>query len=476
MKKTRILTIAALLAFALAGCMKDKAGSGIDPLSSGADTKLSISLNMAPATRGVGDPVAGTASESKVNFVNVYIFNSAGKAVMVGANTRIPIADFNRVGTTDVYQLKSDKLIATVAGDNIVYVGINIPTTIANGPFDNVDELLAAIANVENLYVADDFYMFSDATESEMVEFPTTSSMVNEVSVKVDRIAAKLAVTAATASVANTWNAPGADYDGMVLDYGLKTFSPFNKAKTSYVAPNYWAGGTLAGTLKTTGELYTFDESVVAPVYQKANVTIAPASPAAITQVVYVGENMPAEQKRGLTTYLMVATTVKINMAADWYDGGVIYESVADYGNGTSDVWVVEKLTAPQRGYKFITNSSDKATAIYNGFGGTAADAEIVKFTAGWVHFPVYIDGVNADHVFNVYGIARNQFLRANVTKVAGGPGQFPGIPGDPDDPTKPGGGDPEDPDKPVDGTEVDLFVEIEVNPWDYLSKDVVLE
>jgi len=232
----------------------------------------------------------------------------------------------------------------------------------------------------------------------------------------------------------------------------------------------------LAGTLKTTGELYTFDESVVAPVYQKANVTIAPASPAAITQVVYVGENMPAEQKRGLTTYLMVATTVKINMAADWYDGGVIYESVADYGNGTSDVWVVEKLTAPQRGYKFITNSSDKATAIYNGFGGTAADAEIVKFTAGWVHFPVYIDGVNADHVFNVYGIARNQFLRANVTKVAGGPGQFPGIPGDPDDPTKPGGGDPEDPDKPVDGTEVDLFVEIEVNPWDYLSKDVVLE
>ena len=491
MKKTRILTIAALVAFALAGCIKDKAGGGIDSLSSGADAKMSISITLpGAATRApIGTPVEGTASESAVNFVNIYVFNASGAAVAAGANTRLAVNTTNFTISGNTYTTRN--AIETVAGNNIVYVGINIPAAIANKSFADEGALLLEIADVEDLYVADDFYMFSDATPKAMAEYTTSSGVVNDVKVYVDRIIAKVAVTSPNATVAKEWvetvAGAGDNYLGLELVYRFAHFAPYNNAKKSYIAPRYWVGGKLAGSNRTYApgigagsptaypNLYTFAESN-GTAYQRANVWTA-ALPTNLNDLptAYIGENIPEEALVGNTSNVYVSTVVLVNKAARWdatlATPGVVYEDVTPYGykspGPSDDVWVVKKTNAPQMGFCFITDTEAKANDIANGFGG-AGEATKIQYTKGWVHFPVYLDGIATSHGLNQYGVARNQFIRANVTGVAGGPGQFPGIPGD----EKPEYPDPRDPDDPIDGKLAKLNVEVEVNPWDYIVND----
>jgi hypothetical protein len=199
--------------------------------------------------------------------------------------------------------------------------------------------------------------------------------------------------------------------------------------------------------------------------------------------VAYIAENVTYPALQNNTTYVMVGTGVVVNKAAEWdATDGVVYKDVTGgYGyniTGADSVIIVKQVT----GNTFITNTHVKASAIVHGIdpaytpGASGNLAEIEVYVAGWVHFPVFLNGAELvqNPTSNLYGVYRNQYLRVNVASVKGSPGTFPGLPGDPVIPSEPDE-DPMGP-GPVDPETAELRITIDVKPWNYLPKDVEID
>lgn len=480
---------AALLTLGATSCTKES-GDGSAKIIEGKETKMSLSLKMrTPGTRSIGTPVPGTGAESAVNTVNVYVFNAQGDAVAVGAYTTLDVAtSFTKTG--DTYVLNASNEILTISGSNRVYIGVNLPASM-NTRYATEAALLSVIENVNTLYTNDNFVMFSDVEATVLLPIGDPSlpaSGVNELSMNVNRLSSKIAVSAPTSALPSVvWTAPGTTHHDLTLTYTVSHFRVYNGAKQSFVAPNYWIGGDNSGLPLTysptaTGSLYTWNESNA---FGQTNVFVG-AIPGDLNSLpaAYTGENAVYPPLNRNTTLVMVATTINVDMAADWDSTleAVVYDDATPYGNGSSDVFVVKVTSGNANGTFYITDELAKAENIFYGLEGAGINSSIFTYEMGYVHFPVYLNGTGVTAGYNNYGIYRNQFLRVGVVSVAGGPGRFPGTPGVSGDPGKaadvldPDGPNPRNPDELVDPTEeAELTVTIEVSPWDYIVNDDII-
>jgi len=477
--KLKSIGIAALAALTFVACSNDDDnGNGITT-GNGEAARMSISIKLpadASGARAWDDDVNATTAESTINSVTVYVFNGTnGAAMKDGGFTHFPSVSNSFTESSGVYTLKTSENIKTVSGNAKVYVAANLPAGKAIA-YASESLMLAAFDEVENLDNTDTTTGFTMFSEGAAVTLPAydennPNTTTGQVTANLDRVVTKLVGSTATASYTESWPS----FNDVKFTYEIKGMGVYNEAIESYLAKN-------TTTLST---LNPFAKSVLKPNASVVNPHPGGESTTAALTGFYIGENTEGAGNAtfGYTTYAMVATTVSIDKEGDWDTGNdvVEYTSVAPYGKGSDDVYIVK-----YQGIDYVTSSQAKASNISNGFAtrdGLAPGDEpkIYVYTKGWVHFQVYLNREGT----NDYNVGRNEFIHVKVNGVVIGDGQFPGYPGDPTDPEKPidptdpldpNNPDPKDPDENIDPEAASLNIEIAINKWTYKANETILQ
>ena len=504
MKKIQIFAMAALVALGLASCTKEQNGAPAAG-TEGGKARLMLSFKLpAQATRANdGDQIAATPAENTVKTVEVFVFTAAGDPAAVGAYTSFSdLSSFLYTDTTPAdgiaddgkYTLDPAKAIQTLSGAKIIYVGINSSL----GACASQSELLAKLAAVSAMDVANNFTMFTDAASANLLAYDYNSGTeqapyVNTVTMNINRVVAKVAASSSAPTYTTVWPATGATDAYLHMVYTVKDYRVIQGAIKSYVAPNYWS----MGAAKTyVNSVATLPGDVFNPFATDAGVTATsiktdgnPTDAAAIAALAatYTGENYPFNTAGTAplalnmnTTYAIIATTVLCDAEASWdaTTSSVKWTTVTPYGGGVSGSDVFMVVGPDKKNYVCAsqTAASDLANGLFNN-DLVAAAGSIYTYYWGYVHFPAYLNKKG----LNDYEIARNQFAHIKINGVTEKENLFPGYPGDPGDPTKPT--DPQDPTNPdplvptdpVDGSPAYLNVQVTVMPWVYKGNDITL-
>ena len=274
----KLFIVAAALAFGLGSCNKGPDnGTENGGVVSGDATHATLDLVL-PAgnssTRADPTYISGTAAESAVSSVHVFIFedNAAANAVATGGYTNLtPLADyydFAAATTTNgvkTVPMKAGKFIPTQVGNVKVYVAFNLPTAVVTSlgttGYTNEAAMLAELGTVigsgQTVTNADGssgtFTMFSEASKETFVAVPTDGTIPNsnKVSIDVSRVVSKaLATYNASNFPANigktvTWTIDPADDNtttgGVHLFYSVNHWAIYQDVEKTYLAPN-WDG------------------------------------------------------------------------------------------------------------------------------------------------------------------------------------------------------------------------------------------
>ncbi len=276
----KLFIVAAALAFGLGSCNKGPDnGTENGGVVSGDATHATLDLVL-PAgnssTRADPTYISGTAAESAVSSVHVFIFedNAAANAVATGGYTNLtPLNDyydFAAATTTNgvkTVPMKAGKFIPTQVGSVKVYVAFNLPTAVVTSlgttGYTNEAAMLAelgtvigsgqTVTNANGDSTSDDFTMFSEASKETFVAVPTDGAIPNsnKVSIDVSRVVSKaLATYNASNFPANigktvTWTIDPADDNtttgGVHLFYSVNHWAIYQDVEKTYLAPN-WDG------------------------------------------------------------------------------------------------------------------------------------------------------------------------------------------------------------------------------------------
>jgi hypothetical protein len=511
MKKLQFFAMAALVAVGLSNCSKEE--NGVTPPSGADDAKMRLSFSI-PAGAKTRASQNANSNESAVDSVYVFIFDAGGVKAVTGGYTALSIADdFGNVtqdlNGNDVYTLKSDKAIETIAGNARIYVGVNLPDAITDADFDGYDNESALLAQEAlTTGMTGEFTMFSKLwNESELVKFdeldPTNTT--NVVKVAVDRVVSKVVTTAEKKEWEVTWGEEA--IKNLAMKYTVREFNVYNEAYNSYLVErtdgttlsdlylhyqSYFkdADADAAQTLPLGGANENgigFKDAEAAGAFNNTN----PSNILNTLPGFYIGENVSTLNDEtgkslvGKTTYAMVATQVQIYATAKWdatlndNEGGVVWTDLPAGTVLSSDPALCADLyVVTNAGKTYVTDKKAEAEGLATAFGTT-----YITYEDSYVHFLVWL---NHNDV-NKADINRNQFIHLNVNGIivtnGNEDGIFPGYPGTPGDPQRPidptdvtNNPDPLDPTDPIDGAPAYLVVEVTVNPWVYMSNDVPLQ
>lgn len=470
-KSNLVAALAATMIFA--SCSKDDNDVNI-PNAEGEKAKMSVAFTL-PNTATRATHTYATTEESKVATVSVFVFTLAGDKAGVGGYTPLVADDFT--SSDNVHTLKNTKLIETLSGNKKIYVGINLPAAAAKAFASEADLLKVIEANASSLATDNNFAMFSNAkTENLLPDDPDNEkSVINTVSIDVNRVVAKVIATKAKDTFEATWNS----VEGLTMTYTIADFGVFNDAVKTFVAPNYANGKlfTLIDDATATGVLNSFDAS-----YTNGFKAIAAKDALTTDSKFYIGENAPQDVSlNGNTTYAYVRTYVSLNKSAaltadkkgiEWVDATYGNNGANEGADGT-DVYVFKVA-----GKTYLANAANW-TAI--GAEGLIDTDTSFKYTKGYVYFPVYLNQEGE----NNYDVKRNQFINVLVNGVNSIDQVFPGYPGDKTDPKKPldptddkdpDNPDPKDPTDPIDGEKAWLKVVVTVTDWEYKLNSTILQ
>ncbi|MFV0589275.1 fimbrial protein, partial [Bacteroides reticulotermitis] len=118
-----VAMMAAALTLGFSSCSNnDDLGNG-DTIESGRPTKMTLAIAQPVTYAPDGN---ATTDETKIESVDVYIYS--GSTFL--KREHLTITDFD-AGAGNVWTLKKAKEIATTTGAKTIYVGVNLPTTLA---------------------------------------------------------------------------------------------------------------------------------------------------------------------------------------------------------------------------------------------------------------------------------------------------------------------------------------------------------
>lgn len=536
MKKLFIMTMAAVFALGMTACEQGAGGGGQTPEDGeSASLQISFTLPAGQGTRAEADdfePINALEKESTVITADVWVFDANGNAVGKGPYHKLTAAtDFvTPAAGQSVWNMNDTKKLETTAGDNMrIWVGVNVPEP-SRQAYANEALLLEEIATVENMWnTAGGFTMFSNA-EVQDLDPRGTTGVVNEFTVKVNRVVSKIIATRQALTPVLWANSDANPANQLELTYELSHWFVMQYSTSSYVAPHYpvddW---NEAGVHQGNPETYkdALAPYATATANKLAFATTGATTPGntidyvALGQGMYIGENASPEaltekiaQNKG-TTYAFISTIVTADAEATWdaeTEAIVWANKGTEYGGGNSDIFVVSV-----KGIDYVTSTLAKAQDIRRGYAEVEAAklnltigqpqnlvqgivtldyflgeypqfdyVDIYTYHEGYVHFMTWINRIGDNH----YDVLRNQFIHLHVSKLndaLGAGGNFPGYPGqdpedggDPEIPIDPteedeNNPDPKIPSDPVDPKPADLQVNIDVNPWTYRWNNVVL-
>lgn len=387
---------------------------------------------------GTYAPETATASESAVNSLHVFIFNSStGFLSDYASLTR---DDFTWSGNSGT--LKS--AIETSGGLKKIGIGINLPPSFVR-EITEVQRNIRALGSgtvydvsSSMLATADNFVMFS-TTLPEQEIYAESTGLSNSVSVDVGRLVGKAIL------VEHPLFSYSPDVSGLG-DFGMVHYKLMQTNLKSYLMknpdgrdPNYLASDFIvSGTPK--GNQY--DGSV----FEKRTDYLAINSPDAdysACPAFYGAENTSDYYQKGTTTYFMVKSRFTPKKFTDG-NGSEIHPS---YTPGT-DFWTVSGS-----GRTLICISASDAEALASRSGIFPGGATIVRHVEGYCYWAAF----NGAFVRNTFYIG---LLRAIKSFGAGDEGSV--IP---------------DPEAPSDGGNASVEVNLSVLGWEFdVSDEVDLE
>lgn len=459
--KIKSLFIAALAAVTMVSCAKDEKGP--EKVVEGAKTNMDLTFYV-PTSVTRAD-IDGTADESKLVNITVFIFNKDGSAA-TGNNSSRAIADFINNGDGS-YTLDPDKAIETTAGAKRIYVGANLPDGMDS--FANESELAeaTAITLADMTHKTLGFSMLSDKVIEKTLITQTAGSkpIANQVETKLERMVAKLFVQNTAADYVSTFNA--GDADEFTLTY---TFTEYGVGQVAeWMFPDkQWNGSKLLTPSKALGAHPVKGTIFTKPIAADGVDVTAPADVAAVTaSSSYVAEVAAANKLMGEATYAMLRSRVELSHFTE-VDGNDDLVLVANANPGTYETfWLI---TGGDKKIYFAddANHDEVAQKVIE----ITGEASELMYDGGYTFFIAWLNrGLTG---LDQLVVKRNQFSHLSITGVADD--KFIAMPGtDPDgagspDPTDPKFPLPIDPDENIEETEAMLEVKVKVAPWTYVT------
>lgn len=388
--------------------------------------------------------------EAAVNTVDVYIFNS--NTGMMSKHQALAASDFVQQipggGNADVWKAKAT--IGTTTGAKTVFIGINLPTTFAQGLKntslanfnDNVHSL-----TMGQLVTGDGVAMFSaNGVTSELKpQGDPDYGTNNTVKIPVKRLVAKVTVEKSSTM---TINGPG-KIDNLAFAINNINTKFFLVPKADGSDPNYlphsWLSTDFINAVNTPdapGDGYVKVNEANVPLVKDLN-------------TLYTTENTSVNHWKEEITRATIRATFVPNKVTQ--KNGSEFVEIANPNLTPKTFWTV----ILQNGYRYYFLDENTATAFKNANPGSIKPAE---YTNGYCYYDMFL---NKQGYFNGYPVTskkwdvfRNDYYRCRITSIFG--------PGRPDVP-------PLDPQTPPD-TETDIKYEVDILFWNVVTDDYDLE
>ena len=397
MKKFLYAAMAATVLFA--SCAKD--GSETTPAGGGQEGgKATLILKMAfPRTYAES---AATAGESKVNTVDVFIFNKADGSLV--NHKPLTDADFTPSGNDYV----ANDGIETTAGAKLIGIGINLPATIVsniNNTVKNASAVESYVYSVTASSIAapNSFVMFSTEMADETLKADDDPGFVsgtdNVISVDIERMAGKgaVATTAAyTPAVGSLATVNALEYRLMQTNTKSYLMRNADGKDPNYVSSDFITSGVPSGTQYDASVF----ENTVAADYIAVGAVTSYAADFSDCPAFYGAENTSDFYQKGTSTYFLVRAQVTPNDIVDGTNTsqgagtpGASFYMVTD---GTTTLFTANPIDAGAL--------SNNATA----FPGGPSSVDVTTYTDGYCYYSVFVGSASAP------GNTGRAFLRNN--------------------------------------------------------------
>lgn len=415
---------AAVLTLGFVSCSKDDTGGTPAP-GAGDPTSFTIAIGQ-PTTYAADDDNAST-NELNFSTVDVFIYDAAS---FVQVNHHyLTLADFG-APSNNVYT--STKKLSTTTGAKLVYVGVNLPTAIA----DKIKAAqstagLSAVHDIttQQLTQAGGFAMFS-ASAANPSFVADENDPANKVTVSVARLVAKVTVEN---KLTMPYGVAGGNIAGLEFTLGnlnTKMF-PFQQNNTGVIVDPNWTDATTAPQLPT----YIGDFADPAPMTGYITVDQYVAStPGKNLKAKYAAENSSERHLKGETTYISIKG---VFTPGNFDDTGV--------PSGPVSFWTV-KTTG---GTKYFEQEANADT--YHAANPGSIRSE--EYVDGVCYYTMYLNPSNG------FNTLRNDFYRTSIKDILGLGNPTPG---------------PKDPENPVD-EQTNILIEVDILPWNVVSDEYEL-
>lgn len=425
-----VMLLAAALTMGMSSCSNEDDAAG-DTSKEGAKTYASIKFS-SPVTYGT--PQAGTTEESKINTVDVFIYNAGGflkdhKQFTGFTETAVGSGVWE---TTD--------LMETTTGAKQVYLGINLPAAISTSLSVTNKTLTALTSVAQAITVADiatnnNFVMGSDVTNATFTDWDGNGATpaANALTVNVKRFASKISVEKKAGLVlANIDGGTMSSLEFALGQLNQSTYAVQKKVGTTIEDPNFAAPATPGDGL--TGAPVAADYSTV----NAAGIAIN------TLDAKYAPENTNNNTVAGNLTYTSVSAEFLPEKVVTGTTGA--WSVVTNPVVVPADFWCIKTSTGNLY-FNTQTEVDDYATEFM------IPAADVVKYTDGTCYYTVFVNKAKN------YDLFRNDFYRVTIDEILGLGDSAPG---------------PKNPTVPVDVT-TQIKISVDVTPWNLESEDVSL-
>ncbi len=434
------IAVCAALAMGLSSCSKDDA-TDTNAIPEGKETYMTISLADPAGTYANGDDNA-TEAETKINTIDVYIFDVAGT---LKTHETLKSSDFVRGTGADIAKITATKKIKTTTGPKKIYVGVNLPcgNMGVEGGFDRTqamdftDKILVKenITSLETVMSrAMHCYYGSDISEGD-VGFSMGSNIINatfeeeaggvtpaanKISATVKRFVAKVEVI----------DAFSRDIEGGTLSNVDFRFENVNESM--YLAQKVESGFIKDPNWSVYGVDYTNSSFQWRGLYGSGPKYSA-----------YVMENTSRDHKRGESMVLVITASFRPDQFTK--KSGNTWVLVPNTDDPMSHPDPLDVYYVNNQGQ--VAFFEDMATAQVFALEKLGNASKAVECPLGYIRYEAYL---GKSQGYNVY---RNDYIKATIKSIKG----FSLPSGSYNDPIE---------------TDTNIDVTIDIEPWNVIADD----
>jgi hypothetical protein len=424
----------------LASCNDENSDNKNINADKGKPTDLTLSLNFpqsgASLLRSTSDPNA-TDPEATIHTVDVFIYTKNQGFYL--SHTSLTASDFTKSETADSYTLNSSTKIQTTTGDRLVFVGVNLPSTVAlaleHQGSSEVTQVAKSLTR-DQLVSANGIAMIG-VLSCTFVEDADNAANHPEITVK--RMVAKV-----TVQKGNSMTQEGVSGKLDSLSFAINNFNErsflIQGAAPEYKDPNWDSYDPAAFSQVNYSNSY----------YLLVNDSLI-TDPKALKPL-YASENTSKTHKKREITRVTIRGAFLPDTMMVYQNPDYIKVSTASQGITKPKTFYTVTLYRPNPEIKIFYNSATaEAYAIANGL----TSNDVITYTGGYCYWDLFLNK-------NVWDVLRNDYYKATITRII-----------------VPGRSTEEIPDDELDdepSVEVNITTNLEILDWIVVSDNYELE